>query len=93
MKRLVVLGGHGRIRSYLEAYAESKGIEIKFFERPKPKLKEALKEADLVIVLTGIVAHEMVSLAKTYACERCLFCPQKGLCTLKRLIEKFLNNN
>ena len=91
--KLVVLGGYDRYEGYLKGYAEKMKVDLKFIKKPKPNLEDALKQADYVIVLTRLVSHEMLICAKTYASGKCIYCKQAGLCTLKKLLEKILNNN
>jgi len=91
MKKVVVLGGHNRIRIPLERYAREKNIDLEFIEKPQQNLKEVLKKADFVIVLIKLVSHEMVKIAKNCSQEKCIFCPQQGVCALKRIIN-LINN-
>ncbi|MDW8094896.1 MAG: DUF2325 domain-containing protein [Caldimicrobium sp.] len=89
---VIVLGGHDRLEAQLQSYAKDRGINLKFINKPKPKrnMKEALSKADFVLVVTKLVAHEMVALAKRCAQGKCRFCAKVGVCEIKREIDTVL---
>jgi len=83
---IAVVGGHNRFKSEIESFSKEKGIRVKFIEKRCPKASECISMADYVIVLTCCVSHDLVSLCKKLAKERCIFCSAKGLCNLKKTI-------
>jgi hypothetical protein len=83
---VAILGGHNRFGRELKAFSKEVGVSIKFIERWCPKARESIANADFVIVLIGCVSHELSSLAKKLVKERCIFCHEKGLCNLRKLI-------
>lgn len=89
---LLVMGGHDRLESHLESFANERKIKLKFINKPSQNLEDAVSQADLVLVITPLVSHEMVRIAKKYGCKKCIFCKQKGLCHIKRTIEKILES-
>jgi hypothetical protein len=84
MMTVVVIGGHNRFGRELKNFSKEEGVKIKFFEKICPNARDSIANADYVIVLTGCVSHELASLAKKLAKERCVFCLAKGLCNLKK---------
>jgi hypothetical protein len=86
MMTVAVIGGHNRFGRELKNFSKEEGVKIKFFEKICPNARDSIANADYVIVLTGCVSHELASLAKKLAKERCVFCPAKGLCNLKKII-------
>ncbi len=83
---VAVIGGHNRFKRELKNFSKEEGVKIKFFEKICPNARDSIANADYVIVLTGCVSHELASLAKKLAKERCVFCHAKGLCNLKKII-------
>jgi len=83
---VAIVGGHNRFGRELKNFSKEVDVKIKFFEKICPNARDSLAKADYVIVLTGCVSHELASLAKKLAKERCVFCHAKGLCNLKKLI-------
>lgn len=88
---MLILGGHDRLEAPINEFAKQKGIKIKFINRPTQNLEDALSQADMVLVITSLVSHEMVRLAKKYGCAKCIFCKQRGICQIKRQIEEVLS--
>jgi hypothetical protein len=86
MMTVAVIGGHNRFGRELKNFSKEEDVKIKFFEKICPNARDSIANADYVIVLTGCVSHELASLAKKLAKERCVFCPAKGLCNLKKII-------
>jgi hypothetical protein len=83
---VIVVGGHNRFGRELKKFSKEEGVKIKFFEKICKNARDSIANADYVIVLTGCVSHELASLAKKIAKERCVFCHAKGLCNLRKLI-------
>lgn len=88
---MLVLGGHDRLEAYLSNFARKRGFKLKFINRPTQNLQDALSHADIILVITSLVSHEMVMLAKRYGCDRCIFCKHKGICQIKKQIEELLS--
>ncbi|MEM4618926.1 MAG: DUF2325 domain-containing protein [Desulfurococcaceae archaeon] len=87
---LLVLGGHDRLEAPLRKFGLESGIKIKFINRPTQNLEDALESADVILVITSMVSHEMVKLAKKYGCSKCIFCKQRGVCQIKKEIKRIL---
>lgn len=88
--KIVILGGYDRYEPYLKEYAKKAGIDLTFLSQPKRNMENLFKGADYIVILTRFVSHEMMKCAKACAPEKCIYCKQAGLCTIKRVIEKFL---
>ncbi|MCX7989269.1 MAG: DUF2325 domain-containing protein [Aquificaceae bacterium] len=92
--RLLVLGGHDRMKSRVKELSRRYGINIKFInQETQQNIDNALACADWVIVFTSLVGHNMVKLAKNYAKERCIFCHSHGVCSLEKEIRKILEHD
>ncbi len=91
--RLLVLGGHDRMRARVKELSKRYGINIKFInQETQQNIDSALAWADWVIVFTSLVGHNMVRLAKDYAKGRCIFCHSHGVCSLEREIKRLVKN-
>lgn len=89
--KLLVLGGHDRMRAKVRELSRRYGLEIKFInQETQQNIDSALACADWVIIFTGLVGHNMVKLAKDYAKDRCIFCHSHGVCALEREIKKLI---
>jgi hypothetical protein len=89
--RVVVLGGHDRLKAKVEQMARKYNISLKFInQETQQNIDSALACADWVIIFTSMSGHNMVELAKRYAKERCIFCNSHGVCALERCISKIL---
>jgi hypothetical protein len=89
--KVVVLGGHDRLKARVERIARKYNISLKFInQETQQNIDSALACADWVIVFTSLSGHNMVKLAKRYAKERCIFCNSYGVCALERCILKIL---
>lgn len=92
--RLLVLGGHDRLKSRVKELSKRYGVKIKFInQETQQNIDSALACADWVIIFTGIVGHNMVKLAKDYAGNRCIFCHSHGVCALEREIRRLIEND
>lgn len=90
--RLVVLGGHDRLRSRVEDIAKKYHIDIKFInQETQQNIDSALACADWVIVFTSLSGHNMVKLAKKYAKDKCIFCHSHGVCSLEKKVKELVN--
>lgn len=87
---LVVLGEHDRLEAPIRNFGMQRGIKIKFINRPTQNLGDALESADIILVITSTISHEMVKLAKKYGCSKCIFCKQRGVCQIKKEIKRIL---
>ncbi len=59
--RLLVLGGHDRMRARVKELSKRYGVNIKFInQETQQNIDNALACADWVIVFTGLVGHNMV---------------------------------
>jgi hypothetical protein len=91
--KVVVLGGHDRLKARVEQMARKYNISLKFInQETQQNIDSALACADWVIVFTSLSGHNMVKLAKRYAKERCIFCHSHGVCVLERCILKILKD-
>ena len=89
--RVVVLGGHDRLKARVEQMARKYNISLKFInQETQQNIDSALACADWVIVFTSMSGHNMVKLAKRYAKEKCIFCHSHGVCALERCILEIL---
>jgi hypothetical protein len=89
--KVVVLGGHDRLKARVEQMAKKYNISLKFInQETQQNIDSALACADWVIVFTSMSGHNMVKLAKKYAKEKCIFCHSHGVCALERCILKIL---
>jgi hypothetical protein len=89
--KVVVLGGHDRLKARVEQIAKKYNISLKFInQETQQNIDSALACADWVIVFTSMSGHNMVKLAKRYAKEKCIFCHSHGVCALERCILKIL---
>jgi hypothetical protein len=89
--RVVVLGGHDRLKAKVEQMARKYNISLKFInQETQQNIDSALACADWVIVFTSMSGHNMVKLAKRYAKEKCIFCHSHGVCALERCILEIL---
>ncbi|MFN3599727.1 MAG: DUF2325 domain-containing protein [Aquificaceae bacterium] len=89
--RLLVLGGHDRMKSRVKELSKRYGVNIKFInQETQQNIDDALICADWVIVFTKLVGHNIVKLAKSYAKERCIFCPSHGVCSLEKEIKRLV---
>jgi hypothetical protein len=85
--KVVVLGGHDRLKARVEQMAKKYNISLKFInQETQQNIDSALTCADWVIVFTSMSGHNMVKLAKRYAKEKCIFCHSHGVCALERCI-------
>ena len=92
--KVVVLGGHDRMKSKVEELSKKYGLSIKFInQETQQNIDQALTYADCVIVFTKLIGHNMVKLAKKYAGDRCIFCHSHGICNLEKSIRKILEGN
>lgn len=92
--KLLVLGGHDRMRARVKELSRRYGLEIKFInQETQQNIDGALANADWVIVFTSLVGHNMVKLAKDYAKDRCIFCQSHGVCALEREIKKLVEHH
>jgi hypothetical protein len=87
--RVVVLGGHDRLKARVEQMAKKYNISLKFInQETQQNIDSALACADWVIVFTSLSGHNMVKLAKRYAKEKCIFLQlSRGLCFRKVYLE------
>jgi len=77
--KVVVLGGHDRLKARVEQMAKKYNISLKFInQETQQNIDSALACADWVIVFTSLSGHNMVKLAKRYAKERCILEILKG---------------
>lgn len=89
--KVVVLGGHDRLKARVEQMAKKYNISLKFInQETQQNIDNALACADWVIVFTSMSGHNMVKLAKRYAKEKCIFCHSHGVCALERCILEIL---
>ena len=89
--KVVVLGGHDRLKARVEQMAKKYNISLKFInQETQQNIDSALACADWVIVFTSMNGHNMVKLAKRYAKEKCIFCHSHGVCALERCILEIL---
>jgi len=89
--KVVVLGGHDRLKARVEQMAKKYNISLKFInQETQQNIDSALACADWVIVFTSFSGHNMVKLAKRYAKEKCIFCHSHGVCALEGCILKIL---
>jgi len=89
--KVVVLGGHDRLKARVEQMAKKYNISLKFInQETQQNIDSALACADWVIVFTSMSGHNMVKLAKRYAKEKCIFCHSHGVCALERCILEIL---
>jgi hypothetical protein len=89
--KVVVLGGHDRLKARVEQMSKKYNISLKFInQETQQNIDSALACADWVIVFTSLSGHNMVKLAKRYAKERCIFCHSHGVCALERCILEIL---
>jgi hypothetical protein len=89
--KLVVLGGHDRLRSKATELAKRYNITVKFInQETQQNIDSALACADFVIIFTSLSGHNMVKLAKKYAKDRCIFCNSHGVCALEKNIIKLI---
>ncbi|MCS7307807.1 MAG: DUF2325 domain-containing protein [Aquificaceae bacterium] len=92
--KLLVLGGHDRMKTRAKEISKRYGVKIKFInQETQQNIDNALTCADWVIVFTSMVSHSMVKLAKSYAKERCVFCNSHGVCSLEKEIKKLLGHD
>lgn len=89
---VVILGGHDRLEAPLKDFAKDKGINLKFINKPSQNLEDMVACADFILVLTRLVSHEMVKIAKKWGTKKCLFCKQGGICQIKKLLEEIINS-
>ncbi|WP_333785355.1 DUF2325 domain-containing protein [Thermocrinis sp.] len=90
--KVVVLGGYDRMASKVRELSKKYGVDIKFInQETQQNIDSALCKADLVLVFTRLVGHNMVSLAKKYAKDRCVFCNRCGSCALEEELKKWLS--
>jgi hypothetical protein len=72
--KVVVLGGHDRLKARVEQMSKKYNISLKFInQETQQNIDSALACADWVIVFTSLSGHNMVKLTKRYAKERCIF--------------------
>ncbi len=91
--KLLVLGGHDRMRARVREISKRYGLHIKFInQETQQNIDNALACADWVIVFTGLVGHNMVRLAKDYAGDRCIFCNSHGVSSLEREIRRLMEH-
>jgi len=77
--KVVVLGGHDRLKAKVEQMAKKYNISLKFIsQETQQNIDSALACADWVIVFTSLSGHNMVKLAKRYAKEKCIFATLTG---------------
>jgi hypothetical protein len=89
--KVVVLGGHDRLKAMVEQMSKKYNISLKFInQETQQNIDSALACADWVIVFTSLSGHNMVKLAKRYAKERCIFYHSHGVCALERCILEIL---
>ncbi|QWK19614.1 MAG: DUF2325 domain-containing protein [Hydrogenobacter thermophilus] len=90
--RLVVLGGHDRLKSKVEEMAKRYRLSVKFInQETQQNIDSALACADWVIIFTSLSGHNMVKLAKKYAKDRCIFCNSHGVCSLEKKVKELVN--
>ena len=71
--KLLVLGGHDRMKGRIKELSKRYGLDIRFInQETQQNIDNVLACADWIIIFTGIVGHNMVKLAKSYAKERCM---------------------
>ncbi|MCS7261803.1 MAG: DUF2325 domain-containing protein [Aquificaceae bacterium] len=91
--KLLVLGGHDRMKARVKELSKRYGVNISFInQETQQNIDNALACADWVIVFTSLVGHNMVKLAKSYAKEKCIFCHSHGVCSLEREIKRLLKH-
>jgi predicted TIM-barrel fold metal-dependent hydrolase len=75
--KLVVLGGHDRLRSRATELAKRYNITVKFInQETQQNIDSALACADFVIIFTSL--------------DRCIFCNSHGVCALEKNIIKLI---
>lgn len=90
--RLVILGGHDRLKSKVEEMAKRYRLSVKFInQETQQNIDSALACADWVIIFTSLSGHNMVKLAKKYAKDRCIFCNSHGVCSLEKKVKELVN--
>ncbi|MDM7266560.1 MAG: DUF2325 domain-containing protein [Aquificaceae bacterium] len=89
--KLIVLGGHDRMKGRIKELSKRYGLDIRFInQETQQNIDNVLACADWIIIFTGIVGHNMVKLAKSYAKERCIFCHSHGVCSLEKEIKRLV---
>lgn len=81
---LLVLGGHDRLEAPLRNFGMQRSIKIKFINRPTQNLEDAVESADIILVITSTISHEMVRMTKKRGCVKCIFCKHRGVCQIKK---------
>lgn len=90
--RIVILGGHDRMRPKVKEMAKRYHLKVKFInQETQQNIDSALACADWVIIFTSLSGHNMVALAKKYAKDRCIFCNSHGVCTLEKKIREIVS--
>ena len=82
---MAVVGGHSRFKSELKMYAKREGVKLKLVNEWGPYAQDVVTSADYVLVITGCVSHNLVSMVKRCARGKCLFVTLKVSANLRRL--------
>ena len=58
---IAIIGGMDRLKSLYERQANDLGYKVKYFGRKVPNLGKRISKVDGIVILTGMVAHQMVA--------------------------------
>jgi hypothetical protein len=58
---IAIIGGMDRLKNVYERQAKNLGYKVKYFVRKVPNLGKRISRVDGIVILTGMVAHHMVS--------------------------------
>ncbi|MDR3311466.1 MAG: DUF2325 domain-containing protein [Oscillospiraceae bacterium] len=67
---VVIIGGHDRMVCQYRDVCEKLGCNAKVFTQPKTNLNAAIGSADLIVLFTQPVSHEMAKIARRAAACR-----------------------
>lgn len=58
---IAIIGGLDRLKRSYERQARDLGYKVKFFGRKVPNLGKRISKVNGIVILTGMVAHQMVA--------------------------------
>ncbi len=89
---IAIIGGMDRLKRLYELQAKDLGYKVKFFGRKVPNLGKRISKVNGIVILTGMVAHQMVAEVNRTARLRgipILHIPTSSAAGLKKVLAGF----
>lgn len=92
---IVIVGGHDRMCTRYKEICKKHGCKCKVFTQCPADFRNQLGSPDVIMVLTGTMAHKMLNVAKSCAEKsgaRMLHCNSSSASALNEALSNYLAN-